>query len=202
MSEACELLLGCGHARDKRISTADYGGSATWRGLVTLDHNPHVKPDIVCDLDRNYWEVAAGDGWHHPAIDVGRVHFGSAPLRSDYFDEVHAYEVLEHLGQQGDALAFFSHFSEIWRILKPGGLLCATVPARTSVWLWGDPSHRRVICTESLIFLDQRTYKANLDGPIKTAMSDFRSMYKADFRKLQDATGQHQYWFILQAVKS
>src|SRR3546814_6014455 len=75
------------------------------------------------------------------------------------FDEVHAYEVLEHLGSQGDFRSFFAHFGEIYRALKDGGILFATVPAWDSVWAWADPSHRRVIAPETLVFLDQTQYR-------------------------------------------
>src|SRR3546814_9594459 len=87
-----------------------------------MDHDPNCGADIVHDLDVMPW-----------------------PVESDVFDEVHAYEVLEHLGSQGDFRSFFAHFGEIYRALKDGGILFATVPAWDSVWAWADPSHRRVI---------------------------------------------------------
>lgn len=191
-----ELLIGCGHARDKRM--APDRGIAGWHDLITLDHNSECKPDLLGNLD--YTGKFPIQDWNErgaPLID----HATSYPyLKDEMFDEVHAYEVLEHLGSQGDDRAFFSHFSEIWRILKPDGFLCATVPSRYSPWLWGDPSHRRLINEESLSFLDQDNY-AQLDGAKPTPMSDFRRLYRADFRIVQRQDNHKQFFFILQAVK-
>ena len=90
----------------------------------------------------------------------------------------HAYECLEHVGRQGDFRFFFDQFSDLWRILKQGGALVGTVPLPTSPWAWGDPSHTRIIPRESFTFLCQPQYTAQVG---KTAMSDFRFCYKADF---------------------
>lgn len=153
-----EILLGCGPNRDRRI---DVGGRTTWSKLVTLDWNPAHKPDVVHDLEVLPY-----------------------PFEADTFAEIHAYEVLEHLGQQGDFRAFFAQFSELWRILKPGGVLAATCPSWASIWAWGDPSHRRVLTTGSLVFLDQAQYVRQVDGigGPRTSMSDFRFCYRADFQ--------------------
>lgn len=177
-----ELLIGCGHQRDKRLCVDPL--MPEWRNLTTLDRNPDAKPDILWDLDRFPWA----------RIGVGR-------LEDSVFDEIHAYEVLEHLGRQGNAKSFFAHFSEIHRLLKPNGYLCATVPSRHSPWAWGDPSHTRIISLESLTFLDQGEYVRQLDGEHKTPMSDFRNIYKADFRLYWSNDDKETFSFILQAVK-
>ena len=78
-----ELLIGCGHRRDKRLRVGRNDG---WNNLTTLDHNESVKPDIVCDLERPQWGSNAPQGFQ--------------VLEESSFDEIHAYEVLEHLGQQ------------------------------------------------------------------------------------------------------
>jgi len=168
-----ELLLGCGSTRDKRIFPFKKKG---WTELVTCDYNDYHKPDVLWDLNKTPW-----------------------PWRDDTFDEVHAYEVFEHLGQQGDYHAFFEQFTEVWRILKPGGLFCATVPALDSKWLWGDPSHTRVITAQSLTFLNQQEYR---DQVGKTPMSDFRDIYKADLRLIWEHTQDYTFLFVLQAHKS
>ncbi|SRR6266849_1596644 len=192
MSDYRELLLGCGHARDKRICAP--GTGPQWRGLVTLDRNENVGADCTGDLDEYFWAVSPFKYPMTRGVTDG-------VLSNDYWDEVHAYEVLEHLGQQGNAAAFFATFNEIWRILKPGGYLCATVPSRFSPWLWGDPSHRRAILPESLVFLDRTEYIRQLDGATKTPMSDFRDIFHGDFRVVTQADNRTTFAFILQAVK-
>lgn len=192
VAEYRELLLGAGRKRDKRYS-ASVLHPRTWRGTpVAVDLNMAVDPDIWADLNQP-------PPWRGQAR-------GSRVWRefeADYWDEVHAYEVLEHLGQQGDAVAFFAHFQEIWRILKANGYLVATVPSRFSGWLWGDPSHRRVILPESLTFLDQLEYARQCDGPerVRTSMSDFRNFYKGDFRVVDSTDNRDKFVFVLQAIK-
>ena len=51
------------------------------------------------------------------------------PLPDDAFDVVTALDVLEHIADDRHALR------EIARVMKPGGLLLATVPAHR--WMWG-----------------------------------------------------------------
>jgi len=169
-----ELLIGCGNSRDRKIRLPTQGPE--WNNLTTLDYSPDCNPDVVHDL-----EVLP------------------FPFGDNTFDEIHAYEVLEHTGNQGDWRFFFDQFSELHRILKPDGLLLATVPRHDSVWAWGDPSHRRVILKESLIFLDQDSY-AQIG---KTAMTDFRSYWKKSFKVLNaQHHGEHTLAFILQAKKN
>lgn len=164
-----ELLIGCGSQRKKLF------GEPKWSSLTTLDVNQDHGPDVRWDLTEL-----------------------PLPFTDDFFDEIHAYEVLEHTGAQGDYRFFFAQFSDFWRLLKPGGLLCATVPAPPSPWVWGDPSHTRVIQPETLVFLDQTEYTAQIG---KTVMSDFRHIYKADFRRSLIEVTEGTLAFVLQAVK-
>jgi hypothetical protein len=194
-----ELLLGCGHQRKKLL--APNPEARDWQNLITVDINPDCKPDIICDLNGISWRFVEEDILNPAIIDnsIEKVDFdeeGCFHLKSDYFDEIHAYEVLEHIGRQGNLHLFFGHFTEIWRMLKPGGLLCATTPSRE--WLWDDPGHTRVILPASLVFLDQTKY-AEQAG--RTALSDYRHLYRADFTALYVEDDKVYNKFVLQAVK-
>jgi hypothetical protein len=76
-----ELLIGAGHDRGKRVWLQD---ASEFTNLITLDINPDVKPSVVFDL-----EVT------------------NLPFKANLFSEIHAYEVLEHVGKQGDWRFFF-----------------------------------------------------------------------------------------------
>ncbi len=170
------LLLGAGSAHERRIPIE---GRRDWSGqqLTTLD----VNPDHGCDVAHDLNELPL-------------------PFPDDTFEEVHAYEILEHLGRQGDYRAFFALFAELWRILTPGGFFAATCPSYRSMWAWGDPSHVRVITSGSLVFLDQDEYARQVG---KTAMSDFRFCYRADLERVPGAVleDEENLVFVLRAVK-
>jgi hypothetical protein len=176
------LMLGAGTRRqflpvpptrdDFWMSTRE--DETDWQ-LTCVDNNPaHADTHVLHDLNNMPW-----------------------PMKDDLYDEAHAYEILEHLGRQGDARAFFDCFYEIWRVLKPGGWLVGTCPRFDSQWAWGDPSHTRVITPGSLLFLDQTEY----DQVGKTPMSDFRGMWRGDFKTVKLIMDNNTMGFWLQAVK-
>jgi hypothetical protein len=187
-----ELLLGCGFSRAKLLGLP--GKKLEWQDLITLDNNSACAPDIICDLDQTRWLPYAVTKSGTRAIV-----YPMGVFIRDFFDEVHAYEVLEHLGSQGDAPAFFDTFWNIHRMLKPGGHLFATCPSRYSPWLWGDPSHRRVIYQESLSFLSQKIIEQNRKAG--TQMSDFRELWNLDFEIVASTDNHSYHQFCLRANK-
>jgi SAM-dependent methyltransferase len=171
------LLLGAGSSRGRRIHLhGDSPDLSDWGGeLVTLDWNADHGVDVVHDLSVFPW-----------------------PFNDDTFDRIDAYEVLEHLGRQGDFHGFFRDFGELWRILKPGGFLAATCPSYRSMWAWGDPSHTRILTSGSLVFLDQQEYRKQIG---KTTMSDFRFCWQGDFERVVVQEDDEHLSFVLRAVK-
>lgn len=167
-----ELLIGAGSKHDKRL-TAD--GTSTFTNLITLDYNETHNPDISWDL-----------------------HNLPLPFPDNSFNEIHAYEVLEHVGGQGDYKIFFAQFSEFYRLLKPNGFFMATVPSVHSKWAYGDPSHTRIIQKEQLHFLSQKNYENEVGV---TSMSDFRSIYRANFEIIYAKEDEHSFKFILKVIK-
>lgn len=193
-----ELLLGCGHRREKLMGPP--GKPLEWQNLTTLDSNPNCGADIGCDLDMPYGAEFRANSINSRMDRESVIDMVDGVFLPDIFDEVHAYEVLEHLGSQGDYKTFLWHFSEIHRILKPGGYLFATCPSRYSPWLWGDPGHRRVILPESLVFLSQAEYRKQCDEK-KSPMSDYRHLYKADFKIVASTDNHVTHMFCLKAIK-
>jgi SAM-dependent methyltransferase len=168
-----ELLIGCGNSRDKKISVSE--DKQTWANLTTIDIDPNCGADVVHDLDITPW-----------------------PFDDNTFDEVHAYDVLEHLGSQGDYKSFFSHFSEIYRILKSGGVLISSTPSIHSRWLWGDPGHTRYIGPEHLVFLNQEEYNRQIG---RSQMTDYRRFWKGDLQVVDCNEDEADFQFIIEAIK-
>jgi SAM-dependent methyltransferase len=166
-----QLLIGCG-TNKARLMRLEEGQD--WEDLTTLDIDPGVKPDVVHDL--NVFPY---------------------PFDADEFDEIHAYEVLEHCGRQGDYKYFFDQFNELWRILKPGGLLFASCPMWDSPWAWSDPGHTRVITRQSLIFLQLEEYHQL--G--KTHMTDYRHLLTGDWELMAGKEDTDIFSFCMRAKK-
>ncbi len=168
-----ELLAGCGSRRTKSIRIND---KSEWTDLVTLDLNPDHNPNVVWDLNVR-----------------------PLPFEDDKFDEIHLYEVCEHLGQQGNFRAWFDEWSEWWRILKPSGVIVGTSPHWSSPWAWMDPGHVRAMGPEILTYLHQPAYT---DQVGKTSITDYRFCYRADFDiVLCNVDDKRNFQFGLRAVK-
>ena len=163
-----ELMLGCGHLRKKRLKQPD--DPQEFKNLITLDINERVNPDVVHDLNVTPW-----------------------PFQDEEFDEIHAYEVLEHFGKQGDYTSFFEHFNEIYRILKPGGFFYASTPLWHNMWAWSDPGHTRIISEGTLMFLDRDNY----DDTGASPMTDYRDIYHGDFAVMGAKEEQASLYFML-----
>ena len=142
---------------------------------IRLDIDPLCQPDIIHDLNELPY-----------------------PFSDNQFTAIHAAEVLEHTGKQGDWRFFFKQFTELWRILKPNGLLIMTTPLYTNQWAWGDPGHSRVIGRECLTFLSQPNYTEQIG---KTAMTDYRHVYKADYDLVKTEDMESSQLNVLKVVK-
>ena len=169
-----ELLAGCGNKRQKIVAFDKI--PPTWSDdFVTLDYDETTGCDVVHDLN-----------------------IVPYPFNDDRFDEVHVYEVLEHLGSQGDYRAFFNQMAEFWRILKPNGWLIGTCPNWDSTWAWSDPGHTRIISPSMLTFLSQAEYKKQVG---KTAMTDYRHCWQGDFELYSFEESEENWAFVLRAIK-
>jgi hypothetical protein len=167
-----ELLLGAGCNRDKKLSANEVVG---WNGLVTLDINPAHEPDVV-------WDLESAE---------------PLPFDTDSLDAIHAYDVLEHTGRQGDWRFFFRQWADFWRILKPAGIFFGISPSVKSPWAWGDPGHTRIISPECFTFLSQPNYAQVGQSP----MTDYRFAFAGDFDTIWMKDDGVQFQFALQAVK-
>ncbi len=161
------LLIGAGNSITKKIFH-ELTPAKEFDDLITLDITG--MPDILWDLNNMPY-----------------------PFKDESFDEIHAYEVLEHCGIQGDEKFFFDQFNEFHRILKPGGVLCGSVPHHTSIWAWGDPGHKRVLPEASFHFLQKEHY----DQLGNTSCADYRHLIKGYWKLIGIQEGEVNF-FLLQ----
>jgi len=101
-------------------------------GLITR----HIALQYRVGVDINRWALAkanehVGDGVRYVNGDAENL-----PLASGVFDVVVCTDVLEHLLEPEKAV------SNIFRVLRPGGVLVGTVPSKSPVW-----NYRKLITT-------------------------------------------------------
>lgn len=164
------LLLGCGNSRVKKLFRQS--GGPEWKGdLTTLDMNPDCGADVIHDLEK------------YPL-----------PFPDDTFDEMAAYDVLEHIGRQGDWKGYFTEFAEYWRILKPGGEFGIIVPIGPDAL--ADMGHTRFFHQNHFGFLNQKFYEACLAKG--QAVTDYRWFWKRNFDiALITKAGEHHLGALL-----
>lgn len=168
-----ELVIGAGNSKLKCLTLDD---NEQYYNPTTLDIDIDSNPDVLWDLEKR-----------------------PLPFEDEEFDEIHAYEVLEHIGRQGDWRSFFEEFSEYHRILKPNGHLLGSVPKWDSLWAWGDPGHTRVLTPGTFAFLSQEQYKKQLG---KTSMTGYQHVWKGDFEVVYLNEIENTLFFILRKVNA
>lgn len=198
-------MLGKGaHAPRRKLKPPESAGIADadveW---TTLDMNPRLKPDVVFNLDRIEMPNP------YPANYIFKDN--QLPFEPSTFDEIHAYDVLEHYGRQGDYAGFFRGFREMWRVLKPGGYFIGAVPLWSSKYIWADPGHTRVITDTVLSYLCKRWYDDNLptadtpaDDPRQnTPLTDYRHLVEPYWWELAESVeipDRGAYFFALRKI--
>jgi cyclopropane fatty-acyl-phospholipid synthase-like methyltransferase len=164
------LLLGAGNSRAKKVALKS---APNWTGeLVTLDMNPNCGASVVWDLD------------NHPL-----------PFPDEHFDELAAYDVLEHMGRQGDWRGWFNEMAEYHRLLKPGGKFGIIVPIGTDAF--ADPGHTRFFSGNYFMMLSQKFYQDQIDANMP--VTDYRWFWKKNFNILfMEQIGNHHLAVMLE----
>lgn len=75
------------------------------------------------------------------------------PFKDNQFEEVHCHQVLEHVED------VFKVMGEIWRISKPGALVCIDVPHFSGLNAVTDVSHKHFFSSASFNFFDKGAVK-------------------------------------------
>ena len=80
------------------------------------------------------------------------------PFPDSHVDEVFCSHFIEHIV---DLIPFIN---ELWRVMKPGGVVQFVAPYYTSVWASQDPTHKRFISEQTFAYFDKEWREANRLG--------------------------------------
>ena len=151
---------------------------------VTVDINPATKPDVVFDLGQ---------------LEV----YGAViPYELYHFDEIHAYDVMEHYGQQGYYGNFFRGWRNLWHMLNPSGIVIGACPAYNSEWVWGDPGHTRCITEGTLRYLTREYYAAYENDP-NSRLSSYEELVDPFWWRMEESVidvNNGGYYFAMRKV--
>lgn len=108
-------------------------------------------------------DIGAGGSNREGFVNIDKYNYGnnlivdiekeSLPFEDNSVDEIACYEVLEHIGHSednpGKLDGLIWAMNEMWRVLKPGGVLHGKVPSEGGRGAIADPTHKRVFITDS-----------------------------------------------------
>lgn len=113
------------------------GSGKSWQAdCLNVDINPLWRPDVCIDM-------SVPDLLARP-LDSER--FGRLILPPDYFDEITAVDVLEHVRD------LVTLMTNCLALLRNGGVLKALVPFDLSYGAWQDPTHVRAFNERSWLY--------------------------------------------------
>jgi len=113
------------------------GSGKSWQAdCLNVDINPLWRPDVCIDM-------SVPDLLARP-LDSER--FGRLILPPDYFDEITAVDVLEHVPD------LVTLMTNCLALLRNGGVLKALVPFDLSYGAWQDPTHVRAFNERSWLY--------------------------------------------------
>ena len=95
-------------------------------GAIGIDSNPRTDADIIHDLNTFPY-----------------------PFSNNEFDKVICNHILEHLDD------IVKTINELYRIIKPGGILCIKVPYFAHPDAFRDPTHRRFFTLRSFDYFTE-----------------------------------------------
>jgi SAM-dependent methyltransferase len=104
-------------------------------------------------------------------ILIANLAFEPIPFPDNYFDSVSAYDFFEHIprvsidyGSRCSRFPFIELMNEIWRVLKPSGLLYSMTPAFPGEKAFRDPTHVNIISSKTHRYFTAPHFLARMYG--------------------------------------
>lgn len=133
-------------------------------GCGPVPRNPYGR-DELCGVDLSGSTDGSG------AIRRANLATQPIPFPDDSFESVSAYDFFEHVPRVlptpdglGTRFPFVELMNEVWRVLKPGGLLYAQTPVYPSKAAFQDPTHVNIMSVDSHIYFTRPLRLAAMYG--------------------------------------
>jgi SAM-dependent methyltransferase len=107
------------------------------QGFINIDKNKEVKKDLELDLET-----------------------AQLPFKNDSIEIIKASHVLEHINN------YVNLIKEIYRVLKPNGVLYVRVPEKSCDAAYSDPTHVRYFVPASFYYLTEKRQKGMDTGGV------------------------------------
>lgn len=160
-----------------------------------------VKVDLGCGNNKQKGFIGVDITKEGTQADIAHdlLHDFPWPFEDSSVDEAFASHFIEHV-PHGDGYhdPLFDFMNEIWRIIKPGGIVRFIAPYYTSVRAFQDPTHLRFISEPMFQYFNEDWRKLNKleHYPIKT---NFKIL-KLDHAVSEEFTGKSQDAVAYQAM--
>jgi len=121
-------------------------------GYVNIDIREDVGADMVHDIETGI------------------------PYKTDTVDEVRAYDFLEHVRPERTLFVM----REIWRVLRPGGILDHLTPSTDGRGAFQDPTHRSFWNINSWLYYTDDRYRRLINTPVKYKVLELKDIMTGD----------------------
>ncbi len=104
-------------------------------------------------------------------IEVANLALQPIPFTENFFDSVSAYDFFEHIPRVSldhssgtTCFPFIALMNEVWRVLRPGGLLYAVTPVYPHEKSFRDPTHVNLLTTRTYRYFTRPRLEARMYG--------------------------------------
>lgn len=129
------------HPDDNIDFHVDLGCGTVKKGRIGVDRYPAPGVNILADLNKLWtygWGPNVADDAPAYLLETGEVADLGLPFPNDSIQSIISHHAFEHIGE-----GFMPLMDEVYRVLKPGGILRAITPLFPSTAAVEDPDHCR-----------------------------------------------------------